>query len=36
VVLMIDITETGVNVRAFNTTLAQELDSRWGYPLAVS
>jgi hypothetical protein len=36
VVLMLDITETNVNVRAFNTTLSQELDSQWGYPLALS
>jgi hypothetical protein len=36
VVLMLDITETGVNVRAFNTTMSQELDSQWGYPLALS
>lgn len=36
VVLMVDITETGVNVRAFNTTLSQELGSQWGYPLQLS
>ena len=36
VVLMVDIAETSVNVRAFNTTLSQELDSQWGYPLALS
>jgi hypothetical protein len=36
VVQMVDITETGVSVRAFNTTLSQELDSQWGYPLELS
>jgi hypothetical protein len=36
VVLMVDIAETSVNVRAFNTTLSQELDSQWGYPLELS
>jgi hypothetical protein len=36
VVLMLDLNETSVNVRAFNTSLSQELDSQWGYPLSLS
>jgi Calcineurin-like phosphoesterase len=36
VVLMVDIGEASVNVRAFNTTLSQELNSQWGYPLMLS
>jgi hypothetical protein len=36
VVLLVDITETTVYVRAFHTTLSQELDSQWGYPITLS
>lgn len=36
VVQMIDIAETGVSIRAFNTSLPQELDSQWGYPIELS
>lgn len=35
VVLMVDIAETTVFVRAFNTTLSQELDLQWGYPITL-
>jgi hypothetical protein len=36
VVLMLEIAENNLNVRGFNTTLSQELDSQWGYPFSVS
>ena len=33
---MLEISEASVNVRGFNTTLSQELDSQWGYPFQLS
>jgi hypothetical protein len=36
VALMLDIGETSIGVRAFNTTLQTELDSAWGYPMSLS
>ena len=34
VVLMVDVAERNINVRAFNTTTAEELGSDWGYPFS--